>query len=142
MSRTIDQIQTDIIEEFSLLGDWEERYRYLIELGRKLPPFPDILRTDANLVRGCQSRVWVHHHLEDQRLFFTATSEALIVSGLIALLLRVFSGQAPQVISATEPRFVNAIGLADHLSPTRSNGLFAMIKTIKAIAAQASEQGG
>ena len=137
MTTAIDQIQTTIIDEFSLFDDWEDRYRYLIELGRKLPPYPAQFRTNSHLVRGCQSQVWLHHRHENGRLYFDAASDAIIVSGLIALLLRIFSGQEPAAILAAEPRFVAAIGLGDHLSPTRSNGLHAMIATIKAAAAQA-----
>lgn len=142
MNAAINTIQTAIIEDFSLFDDWEDRYRYLIELGRQLPPYPESCRTAEHLVRGCQSQVWLHPRLEQGLLHFDAASDALIVSGLIALLLRVFSGQPPVDIIATEPRFVAAIGLADHLSPSRSNGLYAMIKTIKHYAAQAAEQAG
>lgn len=142
MTTAIDPIQTAIIDDFSLFDDWEDRYRYLIELGRQLPPYPEPLRTAEYLVRGCQSQVWLHPRMEQGLLHFDAASDAIIVSGLIALLLRVFSGQKPADIIATEPRFVAAIGLADHLSPTRSNGLHAMIKTIKHFAAQAAGQGG
>ncbi len=142
MTAAIDQIQDSIIEEFSLFDDWEDRYRYLIELGRKLPPYPAQFRTDAYLVRGCQSQVWLHHRVEDGKFYLDAASDALIVSGLIALLLRIYSGQEPAAIRAAEPRFVATIGLADHLSPTRSNGLAAMIKTIKSAAAHAAEQAG
>lgn len=130
----IDRIQETIIEEFALFDSWEERYRHLIELGRKLPLYPESFRTDEYLVRGCQSRVWLHPRLEDGRLYFDAASDALIVSGLIALLLRIFSGQTPAAIIAAQPRFVEAIGLGAHLSPTRSNGLDAMIRAIKGIA--------
>ena len=133
---TIDSIQNDIIDEFSLFDDWQERYRHLIDLGRKLPPYPDIFRTDEHLVRGCQSRVWLHERYEDGLLHFDAASDALIVSGLVALLLRLFSGQPPADILKAEPHFVQAIGLSEHLSPNRSNGLFAMIRTMKAMAAQ------
>ncbi len=132
----IATIQADIIEEFSLFDDWQERYRHLIELGRKLPPYPEACRTDDYLVRGCQSRVWLNPRFEGDLLYFDAASDALIVSGLVALLLRIFSGQPPAAIVAAEPQFVAAIGLSEHLSPNRSNGLFAMIRTMKAIAAQ------
>ncbi len=142
MITAIDRIQTEIIDEFSLFDDWEERYRHLIELGRKLPPFPAQFRSDNNLVRGCQSQVWLHHRLENDRLHIDAASDALIVAGLIALLLRIYSGQEPAAILAAEPRFIAAIGLADHLSPTRSNGLHAMIKAIKTAAAHAAGQAG
>ncbi|HSX62708.1 MAG TPA: SufE family protein [Tahibacter sp.] len=123
--------QDAIIDEFSFFGDWTERYQYLIDLGRKLAPFPDEWKTDANKVHGCQSQVWLVASGDAQRLDFAATSDSSIVTGLIALLLRVYSGRSAEAIAATEPRFVDSIGLARHLSPTRSNGLVAMLQTIK-----------
>lgn len=123
--------QEAIAEEFAFLGDWTERYQYLIDLGRKLPPFPDELRTEANKVTGCQSQVWLVASGDASRLEFRAISDSAIVSGLIALLLRVYSGRPARAILDTEPRFVEAIGLAKHLSPTRSNGLAAMLMTIR-----------
>ncbi len=123
--------QDAIAEEFAFLGDWTERYQYLIDLGRKLPPFPDELKTDANKVAGCQSQVWLAASGGADRMEFRAISDSAIVSGLIALLLRVYSGRSARAILDTEPRFVEAIGLAKHLSPTRSNGLAAMLKTIR-----------
>lgn len=123
--------QDAIAEEFSFFSDWTERYQYLIDLGRKLPPFPAELQTEANKVQGCQSQVWLVAAGDRNRLDFRAISDSAIVSGLIALLLRVYSGRSAQQILDTEPRFVEAIGLAKHLSPTRSNGLAAMLKTVK-----------
>jgi len=123
--------QTAIADEFAFFGDWTERYQYLIDLGRKLPPFPDALRTDAYKVTGCQSQVWLAPSGDAKRLEFQATSDSAIVSGLIALLLRVYSGRSASEILATEPTFIDAIGLAKHLSPTRSNGLAAMLAAIK-----------
>lgn len=137
----IAEIQADIIAEFSLLEDWQERYRHIIELGRTLPPYPEAFRTDDNLVRGCQSRVWLHPRFEGGLVHLDAASDALIVSGLVALLLRIFSGQPPEAIVKAEPDFIAAIGLSEHLSPNRSNGLFAMIRTMKAIAAQRQAAG-
>lgn len=128
--------QAAIAEEFAFFGDWTERYQYLIDLGRKLPPFPDQAKTDAFKVTGCQSQVWLVPGGDAQRLQFQAISDSSIVSGLIALLLRVYSGRSAQEILATEPRFIEAIGLAKHLSPTRSNGLAAMLATIKEYARQ------
>ena len=124
--------QDAIAEEFSFFGDWTERYQYLIDLGRKLPPFPDESRTEANKVTGCQSQVWLVASGDADRIEFRAISDSAIVSGLIALLLRVYSGRSARVILDTEPRFVESIGLAKHLSPTRSNGLAAMLAAIKA----------
>lgn len=123
--------QDAIAEEFAFFGDWTERYQYLIDLGRKLPPFPDALKTEEHKVQGCQSQVWLVASGDARRLDFQAISDSAIVSGLIALLLRVYSGRPAQEILDTEPRYIEAIGLAKHLSPTRSNGLAAMLQTIK-----------
>ena len=125
------EAQAQIAEEFAFFGDWTERYQYLIDLGRKLPPFPQALKTDAYKVTGCQSQVWLVPSGDAHRLEFQATSDSAIVSGLIALLLRVYSGRSASEILATEPTFIEAIGLAKHLSPTRSNGLAAMLAAIK-----------
>lgn len=123
--------QDAIIDEFSFFGDWTERYQYLIDLGRKLAPFPEEWKTEANKVHGCQSQVWLVGSGDADRLEFAAVSDSSIVTGLIALLLRVYSGRSAEAIVATEPRFIDSIGLAKHLSPTRSNGLAAMLQTIK-----------
>ncbi|HVT32856.1 MAG TPA: SufE family protein [Rhodanobacteraceae bacterium] len=141
MASTIDAAQSAIAEEFAFFGDWTERYQYLIDLGRKLPPFPDALKTDARKVAGCQSQVWLVPSGGANRLEFQAISDSAIVSGLIALLLRVYSGRSASEILATEPTFVEAIGLAKHLSPTRSNGLAAMLAAIKQHARGALGQG-
>jgi cysteine desulfuration protein SufE len=132
-----EQAQAAIAEEFAFFGDWTERYQYLIDLGRKLQPLSEEARTEANKVHGCQSQVWLDVHGNARRLDFRATSDSSIVSGLIALLLRVYSGRSAEEILATEPRFIEAIGLAKHLSPTRSNGLAAMLATIKQYARNA-----
>ncbi|MBN8888623.1 MAG: SufE family protein [Rudaea sp.] len=129
---TAQAAQNAIAEEFAFFGDWTERYQYLIDLGRKLPPFPEALKTEEHKVQGCQSQVWLVASGDAQRLDFQAISDSAIVSGLIALLLRVYSGRSAQEVLDTEPRYVEAIGLAKHLSPTRSNGLAAMLQTIKA----------
>ncbi|HEX3121853.1 MAG TPA: SufE family protein [Rhodanobacteraceae bacterium] len=123
--------QDAIADEFSFFSDWTERYQYLIDLGRKLPAFPPALQTEANKVQGCQSQVWLVAEGDRERMDFRAISDSAIVSGLIALLLRVYSGRSAQEILATEPHFIEAIGLAKHLSPTRSNGLAAMLQTVK-----------
>jgi cysteine desulfuration protein SufE len=130
--------QDAIISEFAFFGDWTERYQYLIDLGRKLPPFPEEWKTDANKVHGCQSQVWLVPAGDAASISFAATSDSSIVTGLIALLLRVYSGRSAQAILATEPRFIESIGLAKHLSPTRSNGLVAMLQTIKQYARAAA----
>ncbi len=126
-----EDAQNAIAEEFSYFSDWTERYQYLIDLGRKLPPFPESSKTEEYKVLGCQSQVWLVPSGDAQRLQFSAISDSAIVSGLIALLLRVYSGRAAREIVDTQPRFIEAIGLAKHLSPTRSNGLAAMLKTMQ-----------
>ena len=123
--------QNAIVEEFSFFGDWTERYQYLIDLGRKLPPLPEEFKTEAHKVQGCQSQVWLVAGGDSEQLEFHAISDSAIVSGLIALLLRVYSGRSAREILETEPRFIEAIGLAKHLSPTRNNGLAAMFKRIQ-----------
>ena len=125
------QAQNAIVEEFSFFGDWTERYQYLIDLGRKLPPLPEEFKTEAHKVQGCQSQVWLVAGGDAEQLEFRAISDSAIVSGLIALLLRVYSGRSAREILETEPRFIEAIGLAKHLSPTRNNGLAAMFKRIQ-----------
>ena len=129
--------QQAIADEFGFFSDWTERYQYLIDLGRKLPEFPDTAKSDANKVHGCQSQVWLVASGNVDKLVFHAISDSSIVSGLIALLLRVYSGRSADEILQTDPRFIEAIGLARHLSPTRSNGLAAMLATIKQHAANA-----
>jgi cysteine desulfuration protein SufE len=130
--------QQEIIDEFSLFDDWMDRYQYLIDLGRRLPPFPEELRTEENRIRGCQSQVWFVAENKDGRLYFQAISDAAIVSGLIAVLLRLYSGRRPQEILDTPPDFVEALQLQSHLSPTRSNGLSSMLQAIRRFAAEAA----
>lgn len=131
--------EAEIVEEFSFFDDWQDRYKYIIDLGRGLPEFPETLKSDDNKVSGCQSQVWFVAEEKDGRLYFKAVSDAAIVSGLIALLLRVYSGRRPETILQAEPEFISRIDLADHLSPTRSNGLFAMIRAVKNLAARRIE---
>lgn len=133
--------QAAIAEEFAFFGDWTERYQYLIDLGRKLAPLPDPFKVDAYKVTGCQSQVWLVPSGDAQRMDFVAASDSSIVSGLIALLLRVYSGRPAAEILATEPRFIEVIGLAKHLSPTRSNGLASMLAKVKQFAREALAQG-
>ena len=139
MSNEIALAQEELIGEFELFDDWMDRYQYLIDLGRRLPEFPDELRTEENKIRGCQSQVWFVADDKDGRLEFRATSDAAIVSGLIALLLRLYSGRYPQDILDTPPEFVKALQLESHLSPTRSNGLSSMLAAIRRFAAEALE---
>ena len=128
---TIEEVQKEIISDFSVYEDWMDKYTYLIELGNELEPIDAIYKVDENLIRGCQSRVWLQQRLEGDLLFFDAESDALIVKGLVALLLKVYSGRTPQEILDAEPYFIDEIGLRQHLSPTRSNGLMSMVKQIK-----------
>ena len=138
MSSEVKAAQQEIVEEFSLFADWMDRYQYLIDLGRRLPDFPDELRTEENRIRGCQSQVWFVPEKKNGRLHFRATSDAAIVTGLIAVLLRIYSGRYPQDILDTPPDFVEALQLQSHLSPTRSNGLSSMLEAIHRFAAQAA----
>ena len=128
--------QAELIEEFRFFDNWMDRYQYIIEMGRKLPPFPEAWRTDEYKLRGCQSQVWLRTQPKDGRLDFQAISDSAIVSGLIAILMRVYNGRPAEEILATPPDFIGAIGLDQHLSPTRSNGLNAMIQAIRAAAAE------
>jgi cysteine desulfuration protein SufE len=137
MGNEVQAAQQEVIDEFSLFDDWMDRYQYLIDLGRRLPDFPAELRTEEHRIRGCQSQVWFVADKTDGRLEFRAISDAAIVSGLIALLLRVYSGRRPQEILDTPPDFVTALQLETHLSPTRSNGLSSMLKAIRHFAAEA-----
>ena len=132
------EAQREIAEEFAYFSEWSERYQYLIDLGRQLPPFPEEYKTEAWRVHGCQSMVWLVPSGDASRMHFEAASDSAIVSGLIALVLRVYSDRPATEIAATEPDFIQAIGLAKHLSPTRSNGLTAMLAKLKAYAAAAT----
>ena len=133
--------QEELIEEFRFFDDWMDRYQYLIDLGRRLPEFPEAERVDANKIRGCQSQVWFVAKEKEGRLEFRAISDAAIVSGLIAVLLRIYSGKKPQEILDTPPDFVKALQLEAHLSPTRSNGLASMLEAIRDFAAGALQAG-
>jgi cysteine desulfuration protein SufE len=128
---TIAEQQEEIIADFELFGDWMDKYEYIIQLGKELPLIDDQYKTDDNLIRGCQSRVWLHADYRDGHLFFTADSDASITKGLVSLVIRVLSGHTPREIVDAEITFIDAIGLASHLSPTRSNGLLSMLKQIK-----------
>ncbi|MDD6130861.1 MAG: SufE family protein [Prevotellaceae bacterium] len=128
---TINEIQDEIIEEFSDFDDWMDRYQLLIDLGSSQQPLDEKYKTEQNLIDGCQSRVWLQADLVDHRLHFTAESDALIVKGIVALLIRVLSDHTPQEILDADLYFIERIGLKDHLSPTRSNGLLAMVKQMK-----------
>ena len=139
MSNEVESAQQEVIEEFQFFDDWMDRYQYIVDLGRRLPEFPDEHRIDANKIRGCQSQVWFVADRENGRLNFRAISDAAIVSGLIAVLLRIYSGKKPREILDTPPDWVGALGLESHLSPTRSNGLHSMLKAIRNFATEAEE---
>jgi cysteine desulfuration protein SufE len=128
---TLNKIQDQIIEEFAVFSDWMERYEYLIELGRSLPRFDETHKTPEYLIEGCQSRVWLYPAYEDGVITFTAESDALITRGIVALLIRVFSGHTPDEILGADIYFIEKIGLRENLSPTRSNGLLAMMKQMR-----------
>ena len=129
--QTIQQIQNEITDEFDFFEDWSEKYQYLIDLGKNLPNFDNKSRIDSNLIKGCQSKVWVHANLDGDKLKFTADSDAIITKGIIAILIRVFSDQNPKDILEADTDFIDKIGLKEHLSPTRANGLVSMVKQIK-----------
>jgi len=138
MESTAAQAQAAIAEEFAFFGDWSERYQYLIDLGRKLPAFPEDWKTEEHRLQGCQSMVWIVPSGDAAKLDFAAISDSAIVSGLVFLALRVYSGRPAAEILATEPDYISAIGLAKHLSPTRSNGLAALLAFIKDSARRAA----
>ena len=135
----VQAAQDELIEEFAFFNDWMDRYQYIIDLGRRLPAFPEADRTDDNKIRGCQSQVWFVSEMQEDRLHFRAISDAAIVSGLIAILLRIYSDRKPREIVDTPADFVTALGLEQHLSPTRSNGLASMLKAIRGFAEEAVE---
>ena len=128
---SIKEIQEDIIEEFAMYEDWMQRYEYMIELGKTLPLIDEKYKTDDNLIKGCQSKVWVHAEMEGDKLVFTADSDAIITKGIIAILVRAFSNQHPKDIIDADTGFIDEIGLKEHLSPTRANGLVSMIKQLR-----------
>jgi cysteine desulfuration protein SufE len=139
---TIETVQNNIIEEFSMFEDWMERYEYMIELGKSLPLIDSVYKTDENIIKGCQSKVWLHASYDNGAINFTADSDAIITKGIVAILIRVFTNQSPDDILASNTNFIDAIGLKEHLSPTRANGLVSMIKQIKmyALAYQTKHQ--
>ncbi len=141
MDKTLKEAEEGMIADFAMLEDWNDRYEYIISLGRALPDYPDDLRTEDREVHGCQSQVWLDARREEDRLFFQADSNALITKGLVAMLVHLYSGRAPSEIQSASLDFLKGIGLASHLTPSRVNGLHAMFKRIQQHAAeQASEQ--
>lgn len=128
---TITDIQNEIIDEFEMFEDWEDKYQYMIDLGKSLPLIDPIFKIDENIIQGCQSKVWLKGEPANSKVVFTADSDAIITKGIIAILIRVFSNQEPEAILNANMDFIDKIGLKDHLSPTRANGLVSMIKQIK-----------
>lgn len=137
---SIKSIQEEIVDEFSLFDDWDERFQYVIDLGKSLPLIDEKYKVEENTIKGCQSKVWLHARMEDGKVVFTADSDAIITKGIIAILIRVFSNQKPEAILEADTDFIETIGLKEHLSPTRANGLVSMIKQIKMYALAFSAQ--
>ena len=132
---SLQEKKQQIIEDFSLYDEWLDKYEYLIELGKQLPPYPEEARDEQHLIKGCQSRVWLDCRLEEGKLFFSADSDAIITKGIISLLVGVYSGRTPSEIAGDDFGFLAEIGLKENLSPTRANGLVSMVETIKSLAA-------
>ena len=128
---SIQEIQDEIVDEFSMFEDWMQRYEYMIDLGKSLPLIDEAFKTEDYIIKGCQSKVWVHATMENGQVAFTADSDAIITKGIIAILIRAFSNQSPQAIIEADTAVIDEIGLKEHLSPTRANGLVSMIKQIK-----------
>lgn len=133
---TLEEAKAAVVEEFSMFGEWLDKYEYLIELGKNLTDFPESSRTEDKLIKGCQSRVWLDWKKEDGKLFFTADSDAIITKGIISLLISVYSGRSAEEIAGDDFGFIEEIGLKENLSPTRANGLVSMIATIRSAAEQ------
>ena len=131
---TLEEKQQDIIDEFAIYDDWMDKYEYIIELGKDLPMIDESKKTDDRLIEGCQSRVWLDSEVKNGKLFFTADSDAIITKGIIGLLIRVLSGENVEQVATADLHFINEIGLQEHLSPTRANGLASMVKKMKMIA--------
>jgi cysteine desulfuration protein SufE len=140
---TINEIQDELVDDFSLFGDWMEKYEYIIQLGKELPLIDPQYKKEENLIKGCQSKVWLHADYKDGNVFFTADSDAIITKGLVGMVVRVLSGHTPEEITQADLYFVDKVGLKEHLSVTRSNGLVSMIKQMKmyALALRSKAQG-
>ena len=134
--KSLQDIENEIVDEFSVFDDWLDKYEYIIELGKSLKEYPEDRKTDDKLVKGCQSRVWIDFKVEDVKIFFNADSDAIITKGIISLLFRIYSGRTPQEILSSDFSVVEKIGLKENLSPTRANGLVSMIQMIREIAAR------
>lgn len=134
--KSLQDVENEIVDEFSIFDDWLDKYEYIIELGKSLKEYPEDRKTDDKLVKGCQSRVWIDFKIEDGKIFFNADSDAIITKGIISLLVRIYSGRTPQEILSSDFSVVEKIGLKENLSPTRANGLVSMIQMIREIAAR------
>jgi cysteine desulfuration protein SufE len=134
---TITDIETEIIEEFEIYDDWMDKYEFLISYGKELAPLDDALKTDDRLIRGCQSKVWLHATYDGEKMNYEADADAIVTKGIIGLLVRVLNHQAPEDVAKAELKFIDEIGLKEHLSPTRANGLLSMVKQMKMAALQA-----
>lgn len=132
--KTLKEAEEEVVDSFSMYDEWLDKYEYLIDLGKNLPPYPEELKTEDRLIKGCQSRVWLNYEVKDGYLYFTADSDAIITKGIISLLISVYSGRTPEEISSSDFSFIEKIGLKENLSPTRANGLVSMIATIKTVA--------
>lgn len=136
MEKSLQDIENEVIDEFSMFDEWLDKYEYLIELGKSLKDYPETDKTDDYLIKGCQSRVWLNYKVEDGRIFFNADSDAIITKGIISLLIKIYSGRTPEEILSSDFSVVDRIGLKENLSPTRANGLVSMIAKIKETAAE------
>ena len=132
--KTLKEAEEEVVDSFSMYDEWLDKYEYLIDLGKNLPPYPEELKTEDRLIKGCQSRVWLNYEVKDGHLYFTVDSDAIITKGIISLLISVYSGRTPEEISSSDFSFIEKIGLKENLSPTRANGLASMIATIKTVA--------
>ena len=139
-TKTLQEVESDVADEFSMFDEWLDKYEYLIELGKSLTDYPEADKTDDRLIKGCQSRVWLDYKIEDGRIWFNADSDAIITKGIISLLIRIYSGRTPEEIMSSDFSIVDRIGLKENLSPTRANGLAAMIARIREIAAENNRQ--
>ena len=135
-TKTLQEVESDVVDEFSMFDEWLDKYEYLIELGKSLKSYPETDKTDDRLIKGCQSRVWLDYKIEDGRIWFNADSDAIITKGIISLLIRIYSGRTPEEIMSSDFSVVDKIGLKENLSPTRANGLVSMIARIMEIAVE------
>ena len=136
MDKSLQDIENEVVDEFSMFDEWLDKYEYLIELGKSLKDYPDTAKTDDRLIKGCQSRVWLDYKVEDGKIYFNADSDAIITKGIISLLIRIYSGRNPEEILSSDFSVVDRIGLKENLSPTRANGLVSMIGKIREVAAE------